>query len=338
MKTKFAFVFVVLAMLLAACGAQATPAPTVAPEPTRMPEPTAVPTEEPMPQTIVDLAVADGRFTTLVSAVQAAGLVDTLKSEGPFTVFAPTDEAFAALPAGTLDSLLQPENKQQLTDILLYHVVPSKVMAADVAGLDGKSAGTALEGQSIDIKVDMGNVYLNENTKVLITDIEASNGVIHVIDSVMLPPSDEAMSEEPMDIVDTAVADGRFTTLVAAVQAAGLVDTLKSEGPFTVFAPTDEAFAALPAGTLDSLLQPENKQQLTDILLYHVVPGKVMAADVVGLDGQSAETALEGKSINIKVDGDKVILNDTVNVILTDIETSNGVIHVIDAVLLPPSE
>jgi transforming growth factor-beta-induced protein len=334
MKTKFAFVFVLLAMLLAACGPQATPSPTAAPEPTAMPEPTAVPTEEPeMPETIVDIAVEDGRFTTLVAAVQAADLVDTLNSEGPFTVFAPTDDAFAALPDGTLESLLLPENKQQLTDILLYHVVPGKVMAADVAGLDGQSAETALEGKSVDIKVDMGNVYLNEDVQVIITDIEASNGVIHVIDAVLLPPSDEAMSEQ-MDIVDTAVADGRFTTLVAAVQAAGLVDTLKSEGPFTVFAPTDDAFAALPEGTIDALLA--DIPALTDILLYHVVPGKVMAADVVTLDGQSAETALEGQSISIKIDGDKVILNDSVNVIITDIETSNGVIHVIDAVLLPP--
>jgi len=337
MKTKFAFVFVVLTMLLAACGPQATPEPAPQPEPTAMPEPTPVPTQEPeMPQSIVDIAVEDGRFTTLVAAVQAAGLAETLSGEGPFTVFAPTDEAFAALPDGTLDSLLQPENEQQLTDILLYHVVPGKVMAADVTGLDGQSAGTALEGKSIAVKVDMGNVYLNENTQVIITDIEASNGVIHVIDSVLLPPSDDSMGEEPMDIVDTAVADGRFTTLVAAVDAAGLVDTLKSEGPFTVFAPTDEAFAALPEGTIDALLA--DIPALSDILLYHVVPGKVMAADVVGLDGQSAETALEGKSIDIKVDGDKVILNDNVNVIITDIETSNGVIHVIDAVLLPPSE
>ena len=328
MKTKFAFVFVVLAMVLAACGAQATPAP----EPTAMPEPTAVPTEEPeMPKTIVDIAVEDGRFTTLVAAVQAAGLVDTLSSEGPFTVFAPTDEAFAALPEGTVEALLA--DIPALTDILLYHVVAGKVMAADVVGLDGQSVETALAGKSVDIKVDMGNVYLNETVKVIITDIEASNGVIHVIDAVLLPPSDEAMMEK-MDIVDTAVADGRFTTLVAAVQAAGLVDTLKSEGPFTVFAPTDDAFAALPAGTVEGLLA--DIPALTDILLYHVVPGKVMAADVVGLDGQSAETALVGKSISIKVDGDKVILNDNVNVIITDIETSNGVIHVIDAVLLPP--
>ena len=337
MKTKFAFVFVVLAVVLAACGPQATPTP--APEPTPMPEPTAVPTEEPkMPKSIVDIAVEDGRFTTLVAAVQAAGLVDTLNGEGPFTVFAPTDDAFAALPAGTVEGLLA--DIPALTDVLLYHVVPGKVMAADVVGLNGQSAETALAGKSISIKVDGDKVILNDNVNVIITDIEASNGVIHVIDSVLLPPSDEAMSEdamsEKMDIVDTAVADGRFTTLVAAVQAAELVDTLKSEGPFTVFAPTDDAFAALPAGTLDSLLLPENKQQLTDILLYHVVPGKVMAADVVGLDGQSAETALAGKSIAIKVNGDKVTLNDSVNVIITDIETSNGVIHVIDAVLLPP--
>jgi transforming growth factor-beta-induced protein len=335
MKTKFAFVFVVLAMVLAACGAQATPAP----EPTAMPEPTAVPTEEPeMPKTIVDIAVADGRFTTLVAAAQAAGLAETLSSEGPFTVFAPTDDAFAALPEGTVETLLA--DIPALTDILLYHVVPGKVMAADVVGLDGQSVETALAGKSISIKVDGDKVILNDNVNVIITDIEASNGVIHVVDAVLLPPADEAMSDdamsEKMDIVDTAVADGRFTTLVAAVQAAGLVDTLKSEGPFTVFAPTDEAFAALPAGTVEGLLA--DIPALTDILLYHVVPGKVMAADVVGLDGQSAETALAGKTINIKVDGDKVILNDNVNVIITDIETSNGVIHVIDAVLLPPSE
>ena len=332
MKTKFAFMFVVLALVLAACAAPTTPTaePTAMPGPTAMPEPTA--TEAPVAKTIVDIAAEDGRFTTLVAAIQAAGLAETLSGEGPFTVFAPTDDAFAALPEGTLDSLLLPENKQQLTDILLYHVVPGKVMAADVAGLDGKMSDTALEGQKIDIKVDSGNVYLNENTQVIITDIEASNGVIHVIDSVLLPPSDEA-GMETMDIVDTAVADGRFTTLVAAVQAAELVDTLKSEGPFTVFAPTDDAFAALPEGTLDSLLLPENQQQLTDILLYHVVPGQVMASDVVGLT--SATTVL-GKDATVTVKDGRVFLNDNVEIIITDIETSNGVIHVIDTVLLPP--
>ena len=336
MKTRFTFIFVVLALVLAACGSSTstpTAAPTSMPEPTAMPEPTEAPTEEPAAKNIVEIAAEDGRFTTLVAAVEAAGLAETLSGEGPFTVFAPTDDAFAALPEGTLDMLLMPENKQQLTDILLYHVVPGKVMAADVAGMDGQMADTALEGQQIAINVDMGSVTLNENTKVIITDIEASNGVIHVIDSVLLPPSAEAASSTGMDIVDTAAADGRFNTLVAAVEAADLVDTLKGEGPYTVFAPTDDAFAALPDGTLDTLLLPENKQQLTDILLYHVVPGQVMAEDVVGLT--SAPTVL-GKDATVKVEDGRVFLNDNVEIIITDIETSNGVIHVIDSVLIPP--
>ncbi len=140
---------------------------------------------------------------------------------------------------------------------------------------------------------------------------------------------------EPMlsDIVDTAVADGRFTTLAAALGAADLIDTLKGEGPFTVFAPTDDAFAKLPEGTVATLLLPENLEQLKSILLYHVVSGKVMAEDVVTLT--SADTVL-GEAVTIKVEDGKVYLNDTVQVIITDVEASNGVIHVIDAVLLPP--
>jgi len=170
--------------------------------------------------------------------------------------------------------------------------------------------------------VDGDKVFIND-AQVIITDVLASNGVIHVIDKVILPPS---------DIVETAVADGRFKTLTAAVQAAGLVDTLKGKGPFTVFAPTDEAFAKLPAGTLDSLLKPENKDQLVSILTYHVVSGRVMAADVVKLT--SADT-VNGAPVKIKVDGDKVLINDA-QVIITDVLASNGVIHVIDKVILPP--
>jgi transforming growth factor-beta-induced protein len=310
-------VLLVAMFLVAACAPAATPTP--APAPTAVPAPT-----EPAPQDIVDIAVADGRFTTLVAAVQAAGLVDTLKGEGPFTVFAPTDDAFAKLPAGTIDELLKPENKQALTDILLYHVISGKVMAADVVNL---TSATTVLGKDVTVKVDMGNVYIND-AQVIITDIEVSNGVIHVIDAVILPPADMS------DIVDTAVADGRFTTLAAALTAAELIDTLKGEGPFTVFAPTDDAFTKLPAGTIDELLKPENKQALTDILLYHVFSGKVMAADVVSLT--SATTVL-GKDVTVKVDGSNVFINDA-QVIITDIETSNGVIHVIDSVLLPPAD
>jgi transforming growth factor-beta-induced protein len=136
-----------------------------------------------------------------------------------------------------------------------------------------------------------------------------------------------------MNIVETAVADGRFKTLAATLGAAGLVDTLKGAGPFTVFAPTDDAFAKLPAGTIEELLKPEAKQKLTDILLYHVVSGKVMAGDVVKLT--SATTVL-GKDVAIAVKDGKVFLNNAAQVIITDINTSNGVIHVIDSVILPP--
>jgi uncharacterized surface protein with fasciclin (FAS1) repeats len=143
---------------------------------------------------------------------------------------------------------------------------------------------------------------------------------------------EKASMKKGGDIVDTAVGAGIFNTLVAAVKAGGLVETLKSEGPFTVFAPTDDAFAKLPAGTVEMLLKPENKDKLVKILTYHVVAGKVMAADVVKL--KSAKT-VQGQAVKIKVKGGKVMLNKTTNVVKTDIVTSNGVIHVIDSVLMP---
>ena len=140
-------------------------------------------------------------------------------------------------------------------------------------------------------------------------------------------------ADEPAkkDIVDTAVAAGNFKTLAAALKAAGLIDTLKGAGPFTVFAPTDEAFTKLPAGTVEDLLKPENKEKLVAILTYHVVPAKAMAKDVAGMS--SAKT-VNGKELKLKVDGSKVMINEAI-VTKADIETSNGVIHVIDAVLLP---
>ena len=280
--------------------------------------------EEPLPD-IVDTAIAAGSFNTLVAAVQAAGLEDTLRGEGPFTVFAPADDAFAGLPEGTLDSLLIPENLDQLTSILTYHVVPGKLMAADVVGM---TSIDTVNGQPLTVTVMNGNVMI-DGANVILTDIGASNGVIHVIDAVVMPPP------EPLpDIVDTAIAAGSFNTLVAAVQAAGLEDTLRGEGPFTVFAPADDAFAGLPEGTLDSLLIPENLDQLTSILTYHVVPGKLMAADVVGMT--SIDT-VNGQPLTVTVMNGNVMI-DGANVILTDIEASNGVIHVIDAVVLPEEE
>lgn len=315
----------IFTLVLAACGAAETPAPA-APTAEPMAEPAAE-METETSNTIVDIAVADGRFNTLVAAVTAAGLVDTLSSEGPFTVFAPTDDAFAALPEGTIEALLA-DPQGALTDILLYHVVAGRVMAADVVTLD---AATTVNGEDIAISSNSG-VVLNGVANVIITDIEASNGIIHVIDAVILPPSMTAAEELPT-IVEIAVADGRFDTLVAAVTAAGLVETLSGEGPFTVFAPTDEAFAALPEGTIEALLA-DPQGALTNILLYHVVSGAVMAADVVELD---AATTVFGEDIAITIENGNVVLNGTANVIITDIEASNGVIHVIDAVILPPS-
>jgi transforming growth factor-beta-induced protein len=261
---------------------------------------------------IVETAVSAGSFTTLVAAVKAAGLVDTLKGKGPFTVFAPSDEAFKKLPAGTVEGLLKDIPK--LKSILLYHVVPGKVMAVDVVKL--KEAKTAL-GQMLAVDATDG-VKIN-TAKVVKADIVTKNGVIHVIDSVLLPKA---------DLVDTAKAAGSFKTLLAAVEAAGLVETLRGAGPYTVFAPTDEAFGKLPAGTVEGLLKDIPK--LKSILLYHVVPGKVTADQVTKL---SEAVTAQGQKVTIAV-ADGVKINDA-RVVKTDITTGNGVIHVIDSVMLP---
>jgi uncharacterized surface protein with fasciclin (FAS1) repeats len=261
---------------------------------------------------IVETAIEAGSFKTLVTAVQAAGLVETLRSPGPFTVLAPTDEAFAKLPATTLSQLL--EQPDRLAAILKYHVLTGRVMAEDVASLT--SARTVL-GQSVRIDTSCG-VKFND-AKVLTADIGTSNGVIHVIDTVLIPQS---------DIIETARSAGSFHTLLAALEAADLTDALRADGPFTVFAPTDEAFAKLPEGTIEGLLK--DKEKLQAILTYHVVPGKVLAKDVTKL--ASAET-LQGQKVRIGQRG--AVTVDNARVLTTDVAATNGVIHVIDTVLLP---
>jgi transforming growth factor-beta-induced protein len=284
---------------------------------------------------IVEVAVDNGNFTTLVAALQAAELDDDLRDGGPFTVFAPTDDSFAALPDGTIDFLLEPANKSILSNILTYHVLSGDVMADDAIALDGRAAGM-LNGDKIRLNVVDGNLVLNNGgnrqATVVIKDIIASNGVIHVIDAVLDP------DDAPKDIVETAVENGSFTTLVAALEAAELDDDLKTEGPFTVFAPTDEAFTMLPAGTIPFLLDPANKDALINILTYHVYSDEVYAEDAAALDGSSV-TMLNKGSMAIDVVGDSVVLNLGGNaqatVIIKDVIASNGVIHVIDTVLDP---
>lgn len=190
---QFIFAAAASVLTLAACAPAETPAPSV--EPPAVEEPVVEPVaEEPAAapaQTIVDIAAGNPDFSTLVAAVQAAGLAETLAGPGPFTVFAPTNEAFAALPEGTLDSLLLPENKDQLTQILTYHVVAGKVMAADVPAADAGVATSTVAGLDLSVRKEAdGSVMVNEAT-VTTADIEASNGVIHVIDTVVLPRAAE---------------------------------------------------------------------------------------------------------------------------------------------------
>ncbi|MDG2029547.1 MAG: fasciclin domain-containing protein [Phycisphaerales bacterium] len=268
---------------------------------------------------IVVVADNAGQFKTLLAAAKAAGLVEVLKGNGPLTVFAPTDDAFSKLPPGTVEMLLKPENKAALASVLTYHVVPGKMMAADV--LKQKNLNT-VNGQRADISMKNGRPMIDK-AAIVATDIKASNGVIHVIDAVILP--------EQNDIIGVATKAGTFNTLAAALTEAELVETLQGKGPFTVLAPTDEAFAKLPKGTVENLLKPENRETLKTILLYHVVPGRVFSDQVVTLS--EAPTAA-GINAPIKKTKDGLTIGGA-RVVATDIESSNGVIHVIDTVMIP---
>lgn len=269
------------------------------------------------PKDLVDTAVAAGSFKTLVAAVQAAGLAETLKGEGPFTVLAPSDQAFAKLPKRSVEALL--EDKEALKAVLTYHVLPGKVPAHKVASM--RWAKTA-QGQSLLVRAKDETVRF-DGARVIAADIPASNGIIHVIDTVLMPRK---------DIVQTAVDAGSFKTLVAAVNAAKLGETLKSEGPFTVFAPADPAFSKLPAGAIDALLKDEAK--LKAILTYHVVPGRILAGDIAS--GTSRVRTANGLDLRIERSEDGTITVNGAKVISKDIVAGNGIIHVVDTVLLPP--
>ena len=265
------------------------------------------------PGSIIDVAASVGTFETLLAAVDAAGLTSTLDEGGPFTVLAPTDDAFAALPDGTIEALL--DDTDTLTDILLYHVVDGTVPAADVQAF---SLVPTLQGSDVKVTVD-GDVFLND-AQVTAADVMANNGIIHVIDTVLIPPG---------SITDIAVADPNFSTLVTALTAADLATTLDGDGPFTVFAPTNAAFDALPAGTLDSLL--EDIPALTDVLLFHVTDDKLVASDVISAD---LVAMLSGDSAPVTETNGQFFIDDS-PISITDIPASNGVIHVIDAVMIP---
>jgi transforming growth factor-beta-induced protein len=298
------------------------------------------------PKDIVQTAKAAGDFSTLLSLVDKTGLTATLESKGPFTLFAPTNEAFAKLPQSTLDALAA--DPATLKKILLYHVVSGAVSssAAATAG-----SATTVEGETVTFTRTPGGGLEVNNSNVVTPDIAASNGVIHAIDTVLTPPS---LAPAPKDIVQTAVAAGQFTTLVSLLQKTGLDTVLEGAGPFTVFAPTDAAFAKLPQSTLDALAA--DPALLKKILLYHVLSGTVLAADAAKA---RVATTLEG---------DKVVFSNrcsrlwwllragygwgghapspswcgplhvnNATIIEPNVLASNGVIHVIDTVLIPPA-
>lgn len=355
-------------------------------------------------ETVVDIAVWSDVHTTLVTAVIEANLVDTLSGEGPFTIFAPVNDAFAKLPDGTVSMLLEPENIEMLQSILSYHVIPGNIMAWDLS--QGLSA-TTVEWSDVTFTHTNKKWYIN-SAEIIATDLVAGNGVVHVIDSLIMPPMSNAelletiydlranlseIMEERVDmalmkyanmtenlsemnatimdnriivaidnqieeyadnteivdllsllkfeimanlsatnIVEVAIASDVHSTLVTAVVEAGLVDTLASDGPFTVFAPVDNAFAKLPDGTVESLLAQDSKADLTDILTYHVIPGAYMASDIS--DGLMLET-VQGDWIEFTITDGVVYINGMPTLLQTDILTSNGIVHIIDDVLIP---
>jgi uncharacterized surface protein with fasciclin (FAS1) repeats len=280
----------------------------------------------------VDIALSSPDFSILATAVKTAGLAEVLSGPGPFTVFAPTNQAFAALLQKwqvTPEQLLG--DRELLTAILTYHVLPGRVAASGLS--DGLGVAT-VNGQPLRFAASdtaASGFQIADgrfgHAGIVATDVAASNGVVHVIDQVLLPSN--------KTVVSLASVLPQFSILVQAVVAADLVDVLSGPGPFTVFAPTDEAFAALLAElgiTAEALLA--DKALLTQVLTYHVVPGRVVSS---GIPFGAAVGTVQGQPLVIAQS--PLAITDargrTANIIGTDVPTGNGVVHVIDRVILP---
>ena len=276
----------------------------------------------PPPTTVVDIIVDSEDHDTLELAVLAADLAGTLSGDGPFTVFAPTDDAFAAIDSATLAAVLA--DIETLTSILTLHVHGGNVLEADL--MDQMMVPT-LNGEELTISLTDSGAYVN-NALITVTDLVADNGVVHVIDAVLLP----APPPPPLGtVVDIIVDSPDHETLEAAVIAADLAGTLSGEGPFTVFAPTDDAFAAVDSALLAAVLA--DIPTLTAILTYHVHGGNALSTDL--MDGMEVST-LNGAPVTVTINEEGTFINDA-KVIVADLIGSNGVVHVIDAVLLPPT-
>lgn len=279
-------------------------------------------------QTITGVVTSNQSLSLLASAVQKAGLAQTLSGTGPFTVFAPNNNAFQA--AGISSSTINALSADQLKNILLYHTVAAKVVAADVpAGPNAPVA--AANGDTIYLTKNSNGVFVN-GVQVIQADVAASNGVIHVINNVLMPPVG--------NLVVTAQSDTSFTYLVAAVLRASqgstnVASVLSGTGPFTVFAPTNAAFRNAGFPTIASI-QAADPNTLATILTYHVIAGRIFSSD---LTNGAMPATLNGETVSINLSSGatvKGMKNTTAsNIIKTNIVASNGVVHVVDQVLLP---
>lgn len=275
--------------------------------------------------TITDVAGKNKDLSTLVTALNAAGLTDTLSGAGPFTVFAPSNKAFKQLEPALLTYLLR--SPDELTKLLQYHVASGEVKSGDLK--DGDKVKT-LQGSNVTVSVTKsGNATTikikgaKNDATVMTADVTASNGVVHIIDTVLIPDGLKLPN------IPSLATSANLTTLVTALKAADLVEALSAKGPYTVFAPTDKAFAAVP--NLDAILK--DKAKLTAILQYHVVSGEVLSNKLK--NGEEVQT-LDKQNLTIKISGSDVFVNKA-KVAKADVVATNGVVHVIDTVLIPPN-
>ena len=290
---------------------------------------------------IVQTAVAAGKFKTLVALVKKAGLAGTISAPGNLTVFAPTDQAFANLKKS--DPALYNKvstNKKLLQSVLTYHVVGKRIpAAAAIAGAKKGLKVKSVQGESIALSFKGGKIVLNGTARVVIPDVKATNGVIHAINAVLVPPSLSQPPAPTQSIVQIASGNPDFSTLVSLVQKAGLVEAISAPGPFTVFAPTNEAFAKLakaaPATYAAVLADPV---LLAKVLTYHVVAGDIKSTQAIAVAQQNGTVkALQGEPISLSLKDGKLTLNGSATVVTANILATNGVIHVIDTVIVPPS-
>ena len=320
---RIAILLLSLSLLLAACPntrrTTATPVPPTAVAPLKAPTPTPKP-----PTDIASTLATSGNLTMLGIALETTGLAAKLKEAGPFTLFAPTDQAFAQLEQTTLD------DPKHFTEVLLHHVVAARVLTESVAT---STTVTSLLGDNLRMHKN-GNAFTIEDAQITLPAIHATNGLIYVVNRVLLPPLKSATvanPSTPATVADLLASDPRFGTLVTALRATGVYTELQGSGPITFFAPTQQAFASLPPPLVNSLFK--GNDVWARILRYHIVPGKKLTA--AGITSKQVEQTSEGSTVVLTQKGNTILVGDA-KIIQTDIQAANGVIHVIDQVLVPP--